>query len=304
MDKRMSAFEHYERGLVLKQVHMFYQAIEDFRTAVLDPHFAAKAHVQIALCLRATDHHEEAVMAFRQALATATLSSEEQRHILYHMGQTFESLSRYAESLEVYGWIRKEDPGFRDLAQRIKHLSSGGKGPVPQSPWQGWMTEVFTCGRQLKPHMVSFLEQTGQWLGRHAETIKTPAVAKGTSSHASRAHASAVVLPKRHSQPAQRDRTVESRRHARVPVHLRSHFSSKGRKVTGEGDLCDLSPWGCRVTSSVAMPVGTDLEFCIFPRDAAHPFIIEGATVRWINSAEFGLSFTNVRPGVQKQIAQ
>ena len=86
MEQRMSAFEHYERGLVLKQVQMFYQAIDDFRTAALDPHFTAKAHVQIALCLRATDHHEEAVMSFRQALATATLSSEEQRHILYHMG--------------------------------------------------------------------------------------------------------------------------------------------------------------------------------------------------------------------------
>jgi hypothetical protein len=26
--------------------------------------------------------------------------------------------------------------------------------------------------------------------------------------------------------------------------------------------------------------------------------------VRWINSQEFGLSFTNVRPGLQRQIAQ
>lgn len=305
MEQRMSAFEHYERGLVLKQVQMFYQAIDDFRTAALDPHFAAKAHVQIALCLRATDHHEEAMMSFRQALATATLSSEEQRHILYHMGQTLESLGRYGESLEVYGWIRKEDPGFRDVVQRIKHLSSGGQGPVPQSLWQGWMEEVCTRGRQWKPHMVSLFEQTGQWLGRQAETVKShPAFAQGTSSHSSRAHASPVIMPKRHSQPAQRDRTIESRRHVRVPVHLRSHFSSKGRKVTGEGDLRDLSPWGCRVTSPVAVPVGTDLEFCIFPRDAANPFIIEGATVRWMNSAEFGLSFTNVRPGVQKQIAQ
>ena len=304
MEQRMSAFEHYERGLVLKQVQMFYQAIDDFRTAALDAHFAAKAHVQIALCLRATDHHEEAVMSFRQALATGALSSEEQRHILYHMGQTLESLGRYGESLEVYGWIRKEDPGFRDVVQRIKHLSSGGQGPVPQSPWQGWMEEVFTRGRQLKPHMVSLFEQTGQWLGRRAETVKShPTLTKGTSSHSSRAHASPVVMPKRHSQPAQRDRTIESRRHVRVPVSLRSHFSSKGRKVTGEGDLRDLSPWGCRVTSSVAVPLGTDLEFCIFPRDTANPFIIEGATVRWISSAEFGLSFTNVRPGVQKQIA-
>ena len=66
----------------------------------------------------------------------------------------------------------------------------------------------------------------------------------------------------------------------------------------------DLSPWGCRVTSPVAFPVGENLECCIFPQDAANPFVIDGATVRWINAREFGLSFTSVRPGVQRQIAQ
>src|SRR6266545_8309859 len=110
MDQQMSAYERYERGLVLKQVQMFYPAIDDFRKAALDPQYTGKAHVQMALCLRSTDHHEEAVMALRQALASPTFSSDEQRQILYLMGQTLESLGRYAESLEVYGWIRKEDP--------------------------------------------------------------------------------------------------------------------------------------------------------------------------------------------------
>jgi tetratricopeptide (TPR) repeat protein len=174
MDQRMSAFEHYERGVVLKKVHMFYQAIDDFRKAALDPQCAGKAYVQMALCLRAAGRHDEAVMAFRQAVASPTVSSEEQRHILYHMGQTLESLGRHAESLEVYGWIRKEDPGFRDVTQRIKHLTSGRRGPAPRSQarWQAWMEEVRARGRQLKPHMESVLEQTGEWLRRHAETLK------------------------------------------------------------------------------------------------------------------------------------
>ena len=74
--------------------------------------------------------------------------------------------------------------------------------------------------------------------------------------------------------------------------------------MTGEGELRDLSLWGCRVTSSVALPVGTDVECCIFPQDAANPFVIDGATVRWISAQEFGLAFTRIRPGVQRQIAQ
>jgi len=133
MGQKMSALDHYERGLVLKQVNMLPQAIDDFKKAALNPDCAGKAHVQIALCLKAAGRHEEAVMAFRQAAVSPTVSSEEQRHILYHMGQTLELLGRHAESVEVYGWIRKEAPGFRDVAQRIKHLSSGRRTPASQS---------------------------------------------------------------------------------------------------------------------------------------------------------------------------
>jgi hypothetical protein len=58
------------------------------------------------------------------------------------------------------------------------------------------------------------------------------------------------------------------------------------------------------MASAVPIPVGENVECCIFPQDAANPFIIDGATVRWINAREFGLSFTSIRPGVQRQIAQ
>jgi tetratricopeptide (TPR) repeat protein len=307
MDRGMSAFERYERGLVLKQVHMFNPAMDDFRKAALDPQHSGKAHVQIALCLKAIGRNEEAVMAFRQALASPTLSAEEQRHILYHMGQTLELLGRYAESVEVYGWIRKEDPGFLDVAQRIKHLTSGGRGPVSRrkSALQRWMEDVLARGRRLTPHMVTFLEQTGQWVGRYG-SVKPRRVEETPSGSPDAAFQQALrPLPQsRRSQPASWDRSIEARRHARVPVRMRSQFSSKGRKMAGEGELRDLSPWGCRVTSPVAVPVGEHLECCIFPQDADNPFIIDGATVRWINSKEFGLAFTNVRPGVQKQIAQ
>jgi len=74
--------------------------------------------------------------------------------------------------------------------------------------------------------------------------------------------------------------------------------------VAGEGELRDLSPGGCRVASSVAVPVGAELECCIFPEAEGNPFIVEGATVRWIRPLEFGLAFTKIRPGVQRQIAE
>ena len=98
MEQPKSALDHYERGRALKHTHMFDQAREEFQHVANDPQYAGNAHVQIALCLRATGRYDEAVEAFRQALEVGTFSSKEKAHILYFLGQTLESLGRVCRS--------------------------------------------------------------------------------------------------------------------------------------------------------------------------------------------------------------
>jgi tetratricopeptide (TPR) repeat protein len=303
MHSRVVAGTCYERGLLMKQMRMFQSAIENFQKAALDPSYAGKARVQIALCLKATGQYEEAVTAFRQAAADSSLSPDERVHIFYHLGRMLESLGRYAESLETYGRVRQENPGFHDVARRIKHLSSGKGGPVPRSSgsWQAWMTTT------LKPQLAALLEQTGHWWTGQTKSAKSErrsrnnqANVRGSMSPCPRSGGSVAG----HVQPALRKHTIEHRRHVRVPVRLDSYFTVKGRTVGGKGELRDLSPWGCRVASSSAFPVGAALQCRIFAQNAATAFFIEGATVCWIGTKEFGLSFTSVRPIVQQQIAQ
>lgn len=303
MHSRVAAGACYERGRLMKQMRMFQSAIENFQKAALDPSFAGKARVQIALCLKATGQYEEAVTAFRQAAADSSLSPEERVHIFYHLGRTLESLGRYAESLETYGRVRQENPGFHDVARRIKHLSSGKGGPVPQASgsWQAWMTTT------LKPQLAAFLEQTGYWWTGQTHSAKNKRTSRNTQANARGAlspcpRPGGVVSSR--IQPALRKHTIEHRRHVRVPVRLDSYFTVKGHAVGSKGELRDLSPWGCRVASSTAFPVGAALQCRIFPQNATTAFIIEGATVCWIGPREFGLSFTSVRPVVQQQIAQ
>ena len=71
------------------------------------------------------------------------------------------------------------------------------------------------------------------------------------------------------------------RKHERVRVQFRSHFSMKGKMLAGDGDLTDLSPGGCRILTSIQVLVGAEVELCIFPGDNANPILIDGATVRW-----------------------
>ena len=95
------------------------------------------------------------------------------------------------------------------------------------------------------------------------------------------------------------------RRHIRVLVKFRTSFSAKKHMVAGEGEIRDLSPGGCRVSSAVAVPLGTELECCVFPPEGeGNPLILDGTTVRWTGPKEFGLEFTNVRLAVQRQVAQ
>ena len=86
-----------------------------------------------------------------------------------------------------------------------------------------------------------------------------------------------------------------NRRHIRVLAQFRTHFSMKSSMVAGDRELRDLSPAGCRMVSSTKVPLGAELEVCIFPGDEAHPCTIDTATMCWVltkNSAAHSPTFT------------
>ena len=309
MEQPKSKHDHYERGRTLKRAQMFDQAREEFQHVANDPEYAGNANVQIALCLLATGRYDDAVEAFRRALEVGTHTSQEKAQIRYLLGKTLESLGRYAEALEAYGWARKEVPGFQDVAQRIKHLLAGGRGLLPrrQPASRSVVGDILRLGEQLTPQVLSLLGQAWTSFGQYADKLGHPkGDQKQSPTFRDVGHPSGEreLAPTRCSPPASRNRKRDTRRHVRVAVRLQGHFSSKERRVTGDGELRDLSLGGCRVRSLLAVPVGIELECCIFSQVAGNPFTIEGATVRWSRPQEFGLSFTKVRPGVQRQITQ
>lgn len=149
-EERMSPLHRYERGLVLKRVQIFDKAIEEFQQAATDPQYAGEAHVQIGLCLRSAGRYEEAIAAFRQALTWPPFSSERSVRILYLLGRVLESLGRYAETLQIYRWIKREDHGYLDVVHRIEDLSSGRDPDCHRQPAdQSWVGDMLKFGRAL-----------------------------------------------------------------------------------------------------------------------------------------------------------
>src|SRR5262245_31132686 len=230
MEQPISAIKRYERGLVLKQVQIFDQALEEFQQATSDPQQAGKAYVQIALCMRSTGQYVEAVAAFRQALTSTTFSTTERLHILYLMGQTLESLGRYAETLEVYRWIRNEDPDFQDIEARIKNIGVGGRGSrgTRQLALHQSVQRLLDLWQEIQPHLASLLQQTWTSLGRKAERLETSRWVKAAypTVHDMACRIQHLDHPPKRSTPAVpveqsvpvRRNQMDKRRHARVKV--------------------------------------------------------------------------------------
>ena len=151
MDPMIDSAEWYERGLALRKAGLFKQAIQQFEKAANDQTYTLKAQAQIGLCYKSSGRYEDAILAFRKALQSPTSSTKEIVQILYLLGRTLESLGRISETLEAYRWIRREDPGYRDVAERIQQLS--GRRPFTndrKSIFTGsWMKNMLRSWQSL-----------------------------------------------------------------------------------------------------------------------------------------------------------
>ena len=116
--------EWYERGLALKKVGLYKEALQQFALSSQDTAFTFKAMAQVGMCLKSAGRPTEAVNAFRKALQTQGMTTPDAIQVRYLLARTLESLGSAEETLEAYRWIRREDPGFKDVAERIERLSS------------------------------------------------------------------------------------------------------------------------------------------------------------------------------------
>ena len=151
----LSTGERYERGLVLRKAGLFKPAVEEFEQAATERSYAVKAYAQIGLCHKSTGHYEQAVAAFRKALSSSPSSTKELVQILYVLGRTLEILGRTPETLEAYRWIRREDPNYRDVEQRIQELTARRPARRPDGLRQcSWVAGVWRSWRDLlRPSM-------------------------------------------------------------------------------------------------------------------------------------------------------
>jgi type II secretory pathway predicted ATPase ExeA len=143
---RHETAEWYERGLAHKKAGRHKEALHQFSLAAQDESLTFKAMAQAGLCLKSIGRPEEAVTAFRRALQCQRQSTFDTIQVRYLLARMLEGLGRIDETLEHYRWIRREDPGFKDVAERIERLSrrrpSSSHKPDPARDDASWVTQL------------------------------------------------------------------------------------------------------------------------------------------------------------------
>ena len=279
---------HFEGDSLLRTGQIFDSALQEFQQAMRHPLEARKAFAELALCLKTLRRDEEAVTALRQALERGSFSLNERVCLLYLLAHTLESLEREFEALVIYRQIRRLHPDFYDVDSRIRELSSG-KLPAPAAFQliSRRAAGVVKLWEELRPQLASVLNQVWQALG------------DGWNLDPKTKTCSSMPSNQSISEP---NNQGEKRRHVRVAIQLPSQFLSKAQIVASNGELRDLSPCGCRISSPAAVALGTSLECWIYPMQGQLLAIEEG-TIQWVGHREFGVAFTKLRAPAQRQIA-
>ncbi|TKB82408.1 MAG: hypothetical protein E8D45_00440 [Nitrospira sp.] len=115
----------YKRGVQLKKVGRFKDAIRTLEQAAQHSDYWMKAYAQVALCFREAGRPIDAVSAFRKALTKAGTTPSSDLRVRYEFGKTLHALGKRAEAIEQFRLISQADPGYLDIADRLKRLGAG-----------------------------------------------------------------------------------------------------------------------------------------------------------------------------------
>ena len=96
---------------------------------------------------------------------------------------------------------------------------------------------------------------------------------------------------------------MEKRQNKRFKAEFRGHVTLKNPSREWDGPIHDISKSGCRLQLETPLPVGTEVELCIFQGEDPSPLIIDKATVRWVEHSQVGLAFTAMRGEAKRRLA-
>lgn len=110
---------HFDLGLAYKEMGLYGDAIKAFSKITDAAGREVQSRLMIGLCYREQSNMAEAIQQFKAGLHAPGIVELEQLSLYYEIATTYELLGDPKEAMYFYELIRKRDPGYRDVRQRM-----------------------------------------------------------------------------------------------------------------------------------------------------------------------------------------
>lgn len=123
---------HFDLGIAYKEMGLHADAIHEFELCLSNPARECMAHTMIGLCHVERGDLVAAVSAFKKGLYIEHKTDREELGLYFELGRAYEGMSDPQEALYYYEKVRKRDPGFLNVQDRIDALQRGQSGAAPK----------------------------------------------------------------------------------------------------------------------------------------------------------------------------
>ncbi|MDI7267825.1 MAG: tetratricopeptide repeat protein, partial [Myxococcota bacterium] len=125
---------HYDLGVAYREMGVLDRAIDEFRLAAADPVREANCYAMIGSCLTALGRPKEAIEQIKRGLHARGKSGTDETELLYELGCACQADNDHKEALFYLQKVKKMDPAYRDVQQRIAALTVAGRPGRKPSP--------------------------------------------------------------------------------------------------------------------------------------------------------------------------
>lgn len=118
---------HYDLGMAYREMGLFEQAIEAFRTASKEPRLRGRSHEMIGRCLADSGAHDEAVREFETALSIGSIDGAGEAELRYQWALSLAATGEYGLAVTQLERADRCFPGRPDIADRLFEYRSQRK---------------------------------------------------------------------------------------------------------------------------------------------------------------------------------
>ncbi len=114
---------HFDLGIAYKEMGLLQDAIAEFQLCLNNPQKQCIAHTMVGLCQLEKGDVADAIGSFKKGLYVEHKTDREELGLYFELGRAYELLHDPKEAIYYFEKVRKRDPAFRNVNDRIIALT-------------------------------------------------------------------------------------------------------------------------------------------------------------------------------------